>query len=85
MVRALKVVCRCNSIKYRSIERAIQQGACSLRDVAARTTATTGQCGGSCTALVQKILGDLAPQHECTVETVTSDPLIGGYRARRSR
>jgi NAD(P)H-nitrite reductase large subunit len=63
VIRGLKTVCRCNNIKYRTIERAIREGAWTLSQVAARTTATTGQCGGSCTPDVQQMLADLAPKH----------------------
>ena len=62
-VRALKTICRCNNIKYRTIERAIREGAWSLHQVATRTTATTGHCGGSCTPDVQQMLAELAPKH----------------------
>ena len=61
-IRALKTVCRCNNIKYRTIERAIRDGAHTLTQVAARTTATTGHCGGSCTPDVQEMLAEHAPQ-----------------------
>lgn len=61
-IRGLKTVCRCNNIKYRTIERAISDGATSLHQVAARTTATTGHCGGSCTPDVQAMLAELAPK-----------------------
>ncbi len=60
-IRGLKTVCRCNNIKYRTIERAIREGAHTLSQVAARTTATMGQCGGSCTPEVQQMLDELAP------------------------
>ena len=61
-IRGLKTVCRCNNIKYRTIERAIREGAHTLTQVAARTTATTGHCGGSCTPDVQEMLAEHAPQ-----------------------
>ena len=61
-IRGLKTVCRCNNIKYRTIERAIREGACTLTQVATRTTATTGHCGGSCTPDVQEMLAEHAPQ-----------------------
>ena len=61
-IRGLKTVCRCNNVKYRTIERAIRQGACTLSQIAARTTATTGHCGGSCTAEVLEILAEHVPQ-----------------------
>ena len=61
-IRGLKTVCRCNNIKYRTIERAIRDGATTLHQVAARTTATTGHCGGSCTPDVQEMLAELAPK-----------------------
>jgi len=62
-IRALKTVCRCNNIKYRAIERAIREGAHTLNQIANRTTATTGECGGSCTPDVQKMLDELAPKY----------------------
>ena len=62
-VRGLKTVCRCNNIKYRTIERAIREGAHTMTQIANRTTATTGQCGGSCTPEVQKMLDELAPRY----------------------
>ncbi|HKO54812.1 MAG TPA: (2Fe-2S)-binding protein [Thermoanaerobaculia bacterium] len=61
-IRGLKTVCRCNNIKYRTIERAIREGAYTLSQVAARTTATTGHCGGSCTPDVQEMLAALGPK-----------------------
>jgi NAD(P)H-nitrite reductase large subunit len=61
-IRGLKTVCRCNNIKVRTIERAIRDGAATLTQIAARTTATTGHCGGSCTPEVQEMLAELAPR-----------------------
>ena len=60
-VRGLKTVCRCNNIKYRTIERAIREGAHTLTQVATRTTATLGECGGTCTPDVQAMLDELVP------------------------
>jgi NAD(P)H-nitrite reductase large subunit len=60
-VRGLKTVCRCNNIKYRTIERAIREGAHTLTQVATRTTATLGECGGTCTPDVQQMLDELVP------------------------
>lgn len=65
-IRGLKTVCRCNNIKYRTIERAIREGAHTLPQVATRTTATLGQCGGSCTPDVQQMLDELAPLYTKT-------------------
>lgn len=62
-IRGLKTVCRCNNIKYRTIERAIREGAHTLTQVATRTTATLGQCGGSCTPDVQQMIEELAPKY----------------------
>ena len=61
-IRGLKTVCRCNNIKYKTIERAIRNGACTLNQIAACTTATTGHCGGSCTPDVQEMLAEHAPR-----------------------
>ncbi len=73
-VRGLKTVCRCNNIKYRTIERAIREGAHTLTAVANRTTATTGQCGGSCTPDVQKMLDELAPLYAQPVPPPAAAP-----------
>ncbi len=74
-IRALKTVCRCNNIKYRTIERAIREGAHTLHQVATRTTATTGQCGGSCTPEVQEMLAELAPKYAtCAVPQTKAAP-----------
>ena len=62
-VRGLKTVCRCNNIKYRTIERAIREGAHTLHQVATRTTATLGECGGTCTPDVQQMIAELAPKY----------------------
>ena len=62
-LRGLKTVCRCNNIKYRTIERAIREGAHTLTQVATRTTATLGECGGTCTPDVQQMLDELAPKY----------------------
>ncbi|MGA7614271.1 MAG: (2Fe-2S)-binding protein [Thermoanaerobaculia bacterium] len=60
-VLRLKTICRCNNIKYRTIEKAILDGARTVREIAARTTATTGHCGGSCTPVVLDMISRLAP------------------------
>jgi NAD(P)H-nitrite reductase large subunit len=62
-IRGLKTICRCNNIKYRTIERAIREGAHTLTQVANRTTATMGECGGSCTPEVQALIAELAPKY----------------------
>ena len=73
-VRGLRTVCRCNNIKYRTIERAIREGAHTLNQVASRTTATTGQCGGSCTPDVQKLIDELAPRYATANPQSTAPP-----------
>jgi NAD(P)H-nitrite reductase large subunit len=65
-IRGLKTICRCNNIKYKTIERAIREGAHTLSQVATRTTATTGQCGGTCTPEVQALIAELAPKYATT-------------------
>ncbi|HET7711128.1 MAG TPA: (2Fe-2S)-binding protein [Thermoanaerobaculia bacterium] len=72
-IRALKTICRCNNIKYRTIERAIREGACTLAAVAAKTGATTGQCGGSCTPDVLQMIADLAPRPVAASAAVQPD------------
>ena len=70
-IRGLKTVCRCENIKYKTIERAIREGAWTLSQVAARTGATLGQCGGTCTPDVQKMIAELAPKHSAAAEQKT--------------
>ena len=72
-LRGLKTVCRCNNIKYRTIERAIREGAHTLTQVSNRTTATLGECGGTCTPDVQAMIDELAPKYA----TVRSAPIAG--------
>ena len=55
----LRTVCRCNNIKFKTIEKAIREGACTVGQVAARTTATTGQCGGTCTMNVIDMIEEI--------------------------
>lgn len=62
-IRGLRTICRCNNIKYRTIERAIREGAHTMTQIANRTTATMGECGGSCTPDVQQMLDELAPKY----------------------
>lgn len=62
-VRGLKTVCRCNNIKYKTIERAIREGCVTLSQIACRTTATTGHCGGSCTPDILQMLAEHAPAY----------------------
>ena len=71
-VRGLKTVCRCNNIKYRTIARAIRDGAASVSQIAARTTATTGYCGGSCTPDIQEMIADLAPPVKAPATALSS-------------
>ncbi|HEX7705847.1 MAG TPA: (2Fe-2S)-binding protein [Thermoanaerobaculia bacterium] len=73
-IRGLKTICRCNNIKYRTIERAIREGAHTLNQIASRTTATTGQCGGTCTPEVQKLLDELAPKYVKAAPAPQADP-----------
>jgi NAD(P)H-nitrite reductase large subunit len=78
-IRGLKAVYRCNNIKRRTIERAVRHGALTLSQVAARTTATASECGGSGTPDVQELIaevrGEMAPpparkdEGKATVET----------------
>jgi len=78
VVRGLKTVCRCNNIKYRTIERAIRDGAMTLHQVATRTTATTGHRGGSCTPDVQQMIAEVrAAMGLCTVAEKTTEAAVG--------
>jgi len=74
-IRGLKTVCRCNNVKYKSLERVIKAGATSIADVAKQTTATTGYCGGSCTPYIQEIIADVlgGPRPEKPKPTETDE------------
>jgi NAD(P)H-nitrite reductase large subunit len=58
-IRAVKTICRCNNVKYRTLERVIDAGASTIAEIAAKTTATTGYCGGTCTPDVLRMLVEL--------------------------
>jgi NAD(P)H-nitrite reductase large subunit len=58
-IRGLKTVCRCNNVKYKTLERVIREGANTIAKVAAKTTATTGYCGGSCTPYIQQVIDEI--------------------------
>ena len=59
-IRGLKTVCRCNNIKYRTLERVIRDGAQTIADIAKRTGATTGYCGGTCTPDILAMIAEHA-------------------------
>jgi NAD(P)H-nitrite reductase large subunit len=59
-IRGLKTVCRCNNIKYRTLERTIRDGAHTIAEVAKRTGATTGYCGGTCTPDILAMIAEIA-------------------------
>lgn len=68
-VRRLMTICRCNNIKYGTIALAIESGACSIDEIARKTTATTGLCGGTCTPRVTAMLEELSEPSEASPET----------------
>jgi NAD(P)H-nitrite reductase large subunit len=68
-IRGLKTVCRCNNIKYRTLERAIRDGAQTIDEVAKRTGATTGHCGGTCTPDVLAMIAEIAGTVTCAAQT----------------
>ena len=73
-IRGLKTVCRCNNIKYKTIEKAIREGACTLAQIASRTTATTGHCGGSCTPDILEMIAEHAPAYSKPAAQNTTAP-----------
>lgn len=84
-VRGLKTVCRCNNIKYRAIERAIRDGACTVAEVAKRTGATTGYCGGSCTPDILQMIAEIAPASPvtCATSPQNGNPSADGWWIRK--
>ena len=67
-IRGLKTVCRCNNIKYRTLERAIRDGAQTIDEVARRTGATTGHCGGTCTPDILAMIAEITGSAPCVVQ-----------------
>jgi len=63
-IQGLKTICRCNNIKHRTIERVIREGARSVAEVASKTTATTGYCGGSCTCTILEMIEKIEDEEE---------------------
>jgi NAD(P)H-nitrite reductase large subunit len=80
-LRGLKTVCRCNNVKYKTLERVIREGAWTLTQVASRTTATMGHCGGSCTPEVQEMLAQLAPKHAALPARPAAAPATAGKQS----
>jgi len=81
-IRGLRTICRCNNIKYRTIERAIREGAHTMTQIASRTTATMGECGGSCTPDVQQMLDELAPKYVTANAAPAANPDAWWVRKR---
>ncbi|HEV8431860.1 MAG TPA: (2Fe-2S)-binding protein [Thermoanaerobaculia bacterium] len=67
-IRGLKTVCRCNNIKYRTLERAIRDDAQTIDEIAKRTGATTGHCGGTCTPDVLAMIAEIAGTVTCAAQ-----------------
>ncbi|HEY0593459.1 MAG TPA: (2Fe-2S)-binding protein [Thermoanaerobaculia bacterium] len=55
-LRGLRVVCRCNNIKYSTIENPIVGGCTTIARIAASTGATTGRCRGTCTPKIRDMI-----------------------------
>lgn len=72
-IKRLRTVCRCNNIKHGTIEKVICGGATTVAEVARLTTATTGQCGGSCTPEVVTMIDEI---HGTT--TQPAEPALPG-------
>lgn len=72
-VRGLRVVCRCNNIRYKTIERAIEEGAVTVAAVSRATRATTGHCGGSCTPKIQAMIDRITGVAACAVPQAQQD------------
>lgn len=80
-VRGLTTICRCNNIKYKTIARAIRDGATTLSMVASQSGATTGHCGGTCTPEVQEMLAELAPPPVAAPARPPASPSSAGKEA----
>jgi NAD(P)H-nitrite reductase large subunit len=72
-IQALKVVCLCNNVRFRTVEKAITEGARTVSQVAARTTATTGHCGGTCTPDVQAMIDRIHGTTRATTVALNAD------------
>ncbi len=82
-IRGLKTVCRCNNIKYKTIEKAIREGACTLAQIATRTTATTGHCGGSCTPDILQMIAEHAPAYAQQTPKPASTPPANAWWVKK--
>ncbi|MBQ3420689.1 MAG: (2Fe-2S)-binding protein [Romboutsia sp.] len=52
-----KIICFCNNVNKESILNAIKDGASTLEDVKAKTTAAAGRCcGGRCKNAINEII-----------------------------
>ena len=51
----------------------IREGAHTLTQVANRTTATMGECGGSCTPEVQALIEELEPKYATAAPSAASN------------
>lgn len=67
-IRGLKTVCRCDNIKYRTLERTIRDGAHTIAEIAKCTGATTGYCGGTCTPDILAMISEIAGTAPCIAQ-----------------
>jgi bacterioferritin-associated ferredoxin len=63
----MAIVCHCNAVRERTIQKAIRRGATTLEDVQAECGAAT-RCGG-CVPVVREML---AESHDYTYESVVA-------------
>jgi bacterioferritin-associated ferredoxin len=82
-IRGLKTVCRCNNIKYRTIERVIREGACTLAEIAKRTGATTGYCGGTCTPDILAMIAEHGPAPAVAASPKTASNTADAWWVRK--
>ena len=85
-IRGIRVVCRCNNIRYKTIERAVEEGAVTIAAVAKATRATTGHCGGSCTPKVQALIDRVTGAAPATPPPATAEetfPDLDAWWVRR--
>jgi len=55
IIRDIQIVCKCKGVKYKTIKKAIKEGATTIEKVKAKTRANTG-CGKQCTRKIKDMI-----------------------------
>ena len=65
------ILCRCEEVTAAEIQKAIEQGACTLKGIKKRTSAGMGLCQGrTCSRLIMQQLAQKIPRADIKPDTV---------------